>query len=51
MSFWLPSGSIRVYRGGGWGSDPRFARVAARSGAAPGHRYINLGVRLVRRVS
>ena len=42
------SGSNRVLRGGGWGIDPRFARVAYRGTDALGLRRIDLGVRLLR---
>jgi formylglycine-generating enzyme required for sulfatase activity len=42
------SGSYRVLRGGSWGSVPRSARVAVRSGFAPGLRGNYLGVRLLR---
>jgi len=41
-------GSYRVYRGGGWGGDPAYARVASRDGLAPGDRDYNLGFRLAR---
>lgn len=37
-----------VFRGGSWGSLPIFARVANRSGDAPGYCDNYLGVRLVR---
>ena len=42
------SGSYRVNRGGSWGNDPQYARVAIRSGNAPGSRNNVLGVRLLR---
>ncbi len=42
--------SIRVVRGGSWGSVPLNARVANRSGSAPGDRGIRIGVRLVEEV-
>jgi formylglycine-generating enzyme required for sulfatase activity len=42
------SGSIRVYRGGGWNVDPQYARVAIRGGDDPGRRDYYLGVRLLR---
>jgi formylglycine-generating enzyme required for sulfatase activity len=42
------SGSYRVARGGGWGSDPQRARFANRNYVAPGNRYSILGVRLLR---
>jgi formylglycine-generating enzyme required for sulfatase activity len=45
------SGSIRVFRGGGWGSAPQSARVAYRSGGDPGDRGSDLGVRLLRTAS
>lgn len=40
------SGSYRVGRGGGWGSDAQYCRVACRSYVAPGRQSI-LGLRLV----
>ena len=40
------SGSYRVYRGGGWGSDARGCRSAYRDGLAPEFRFLNLGFRL-----
>jgi len=42
------SGSYRVYRGGSWDIAPRPARVARRYNYAPGYRYFDLGVRLLR---
>lgn len=42
-----PNGTHRVYRGGGWGNNAGFCRVAGR-GFAPSNRYSNLGFRLVR---
>lgn len=45
------NGSARAARGGGWNSAPQFARVANRSGSAPGNRGSNLGFRLVRIVT
>ena len=42
------SGSRRVLRGGGWGIDPRFARVAYRYDDGPGNRNYYLGFRLLR---
>ena len=42
------SGSVRVYRGGGWGNVPQLARVAYRYFGAPGIRDDRLGVRLLR---
>ena len=48
-SAWLsPAGSYRVYRGGSWLFDARYARVAYRFNNDPGDRYDNLGLRLVR---
>ena len=47
MSF--VSGSRRVYRGGGWGGVPLYARVAFRSSRTPDGRDYVLGVRLMRR--
>jgi len=44
------SGSGRVYRGGGWLDDARFARVAFRYWIFPINRYYILGFRLVRSV-
>ncbi len=45
-------GSDRVIRGGGWGyGAPGHFRGALRSGGAPGFRYVNLGLRLVRTAS
>jgi formylglycine-generating enzyme required for sulfatase activity len=44
------SGSFRVYRGGSWGIDPQYARVADRYGDVPGNRRSILGVRLLRTV-
>ena len=37
----------RVLRGGGWGDDPQYARVASRSYDDPGYRFNCLGFRLV----
>ncbi len=42
------SGSLRVYRGGGWNNPAQNARVADRFGNDPGYRNDNLGVRLTR---
>jgi formylglycine-generating enzyme required for sulfatase activity len=42
------SGSIRVFRGGGWGNARQSARVAYRSGGDPGDRGSDLGFRLLR---
>ncbi len=39
-------GSARVYRGGGWYSNPRDCRSASRNGFDPSYRYSNLGFRL-----
>lgn len=41
------SGSFRVYRGGGWGSNAQYCRVAYRSLSTPTDRYGNLGFRVV----
>jgi formylglycine-generating enzyme required for sulfatase activity len=41
----------RVLRGGSWNDSPAVARVASRGRDVPGGRYVNLGVRLVRRLS
>ncbi len=40
------SGSYRVFRGGGWGSNARSCRVSYRSYYAPGSRGGSLGLRL-----
>jgi formylglycine-generating enzyme required for sulfatase activity len=42
------SSSYRVARGGCYDNDPRFVRVAMRTGFDPGFRYSGLGFRLVR---
>ena len=42
------TGSSRVIRGGSWGNDPQYCRVADRSYFAPGDRYNGLGFRLAR---
>ena len=42
------TGSYRVFRGGSWNRNPRYARVANRSRYVPGRRYGNLGLRLAR---
>jgi formylglycine-generating enzyme required for sulfatase activity len=42
------SGLSRVYRGGSWGDDVRYARVAARGVDIPEYQGGNVGVRLVR---
>ena len=44
------SGSYLVGRGGSWFFGPHYARVAYRNVYAPGSRYDNLGVRLLRTV-
>ena len=44
------SGSIRVYRGGSWGSYAGGARGALRNYFTPGYRYNNFGFRLARSV-
>ena len=41
------SGSFRVFRGGGWDNDARICRVSCRDDNTPGHRFDNLGLRLV----
>lgn len=41
------SGSYRVSRGGGWLSEARYCRSAFRYSSSPGHRFSNLGLRLV----
>lgn len=40
------SGSLRVFRGGSWGGDARYCRVAYRSYYSPGSRSTDLGFRL-----
>ncbi|MFO8033087.1 MAG: SUMF1/EgtB/PvdO family nonheme iron enzyme [Desulfohalobiaceae bacterium] len=40
------SGSIRVYRGGGWGFNPWFVRAANRYWGVPDYAFIGLGFRL-----
>ena len=40
-------GTPRVYRGGSWTNAARYCRVALRNRAAPGHRALNTGFRLV----
>ena len=42
------TGTYRVYRGGSWSLNARDVRSADRIYAAPGHRLIDLGFRLVR---
>ena len=44
------SGSLRVFRGGGWDGDPQFARVVDRYYITPDFRDNYLGVRLLRTV-
>jgi formylglycine-generating enzyme required for sulfatase activity len=44
------SGSNRVVRGGSWYFGPRVARVAVCNYSAPGYRFFDLGVRLLRTV-
>lgn len=39
-------GADRVFRGGGWGSNPRHCRVSYRNDWGPGDRYYALGFRL-----
>ena len=38
--------SRRVYRGGSWADDPRYARSARRVGVKPDYRYYDLGFRV-----
>lgn len=47
----VASWSFRVIRGGSWGFVLQSARADNRSCDAPGYRYNNLALRLVRRVS
>ena len=42
------SGSVRVYRGGGWGFGANYCSVAGRFGVSPNLRYDYLGFRVVR---
>ena len=42
------SGSYRVIRGGSWFNYARYCRSANRNYNSPGHRYFNLGFRLLR---
>jgi formylglycine-generating enzyme required for sulfatase activity len=42
------SGEYRVFRGGGWFSDPRFARCSYRGSGVPTYRADGLGFRLAR---
>jgi formylglycine-generating enzyme required for sulfatase activity len=44
------SGTIRVFRGCSWISDPKLCRSAKRDGFSPGGRGLNIGFRLVRSV-
>ena len=41
-----PTGSLRVFRGGGWYGDPRRLRVSDRDGNVPASRFKSLGFRL-----
>ena len=41
-------GSFRVIRGGSWGNDPQYCRVAFRYNVTPGYRSYNIGFRLAR---
>lgn len=43
----LSSGSYRVLRGGSWGNDATYCRVASRDDDTPGSRYSGSGFRLV----
>ncbi len=47
-SAWEGDGSIRVFRGGGWGTDARSCRSAVRDYIDPGYRSYDLGFRLLR---
>ncbi|MEZ4825769.1 MAG: formylglycine-generating enzyme family protein [Bacteroidia bacterium] len=40
------NGSLRVYRGGGWRSNPRGCRIAYRNNFSPEYRAVDLGFRL-----
>jgi formylglycine-generating enzyme required for sulfatase activity len=40
------SGSVRVYRGGGWSYAPRYCRSAIRYGISPEYRFSYLGFRV-----
>jgi formylglycine-generating enzyme required for sulfatase activity len=42
------SSSSRVYRGGSWADEPRYARSARRLGVKPDYRYNDLGFRVAR---
>ena len=44
------SGSLRVFRGGGWFNTAGYVRVANRLGNAPGYRHGSVGFRIVRTV-
>ena len=44
----LPSGSLRVIRGGGWNSYAKACRAGSRGGIDPAKCYANLGFRVVR---
>ena len=41
------TGSIRVFRGGGWNDAPSYVRASYRFNFVPGFRFFNLGFRLV----
>jgi formylglycine-generating enzyme required for sulfatase activity len=43
-------GLVRVFRGGSWGSDPQYCRVAYRSYGTPSDRDSNVGFRLARTI-
>lgn len=47
-SLYDPSGSYRVFRGGGWGNVARYLRSAFRGGYSPGDRGNDVGFRLLR---
>ena len=47
-SAWIVDGSLRVFRGGCWGSLAPVVRCASRIGSTPGRRYSDLGFRLAR---
>jgi formylglycine-generating enzyme required for sulfatase activity len=44
------TGSLRVFRGGGWDRTPRYLRSAGRRDSAPGYRNNSLGFRLLRTI-
>ena len=46
-----PSGSVRVYRGGGWNGNASYLRVAFRSNNFPGYRNGYVGFVLLGRLS